>query len=1019
METPLSVKHIGKYEITAELGRGGMGVVYRGEDKNIGREVAIKTLTDATPELRQRFLIEARSGVLNHQNIVTIYDFGEQDGNPYIVMEFLPGESLEKVLRNPNPPALIEKLDIVRQVCEGLGYAHHNGVVHRDIKPANVMVQSGGHVKIVDFGIARLESSSGQTQTGAVIGTFHYISPERLKGQPSDGRADIWAIGIVLYQMLTGVLPFGGEDISALHKVVNEAFPPLSNFVSDYPPAIEGVLERALAKDPDDRYGAAEEMAADIQAIIDSLKRARVGEMLAQVNLLIEQDKLSAARPVLLDMQRLDPQNGEIRKLLRDVQERLARQQKSELVRQTLNQAEEAVLSQRYVEALEFYKQASRIDPNVRGLAEKIAHVQGLKDKVDKIALLRQQARSARERQALDVASSLIDQALQLDERDTDLRNEKAGILQEIERRAKDGQRRQLKDAGKDFLSQRSFTDAIKNLREALDIDPTDVEAQKMFQEATARQEEERRRKVIEQIVAEIQDSLFRNDLDRALQLTNRALDKLPAEASLLRLKAQTEQKLKQEQSRKLVESTSLRVQELFFSNPQEALACVQKALDEMPGDEGLLALQERVVEQLKRANVEGLRAQYLKHAQASMETANFDQAITTLESAAVDCGDSPEIAYLLEQARSQKKKEEQNRAAAAVLARAQKKIDAGDLEAAVALLRPAAQETGNAQIEQMLRLTQARLDEVSRRLEAILSRVQSLSESDPAQALQLITSQPEAVQQHPVLKNLRAKVDVFLEQQRATQAAIDKAVDFRKKRELRAGLETLEAVRGAYGDSTEITAAIVDYKQRQGVIASEMVGESINKARQAILEKNGPLALEELRRSAGVLELADANCQSDWNRLAQEAAKVSKTRLDTTGQIPILIQAKGPSTLVMTAIAALLLITVATVAYFLHAKRSETAAPGMTYLQLNATPYAEVVSITSSTGAALPLPAGPHETPLRLESVPEGSYTVVFKSADGANHPQVCDLANDHMCTATFTPIGDSEIDEILAGQR
>jgi len=287
MDTPISVTHIGKYEIISELGRGGMGVVYRAEDKNIGREVAIKTLTEATPELRARFLVEARSGVLNHQNIVTVYDFGEQDGNPYIVMEYLHGDSLEKVLRNPTPLSIVEKLEIVRQVCEGLGYAHQKGVVHRDIKPANVMILPGGQAKIVDFGIARLESTSGHTQTGAVIGTFHYISPERLKGDPSDGRADIWAIGIMLYQMLTGVLPFAGEDISALHKVVNEAFPPLSNHLADYPKALDQVMERALAKNPDDRYAAAEEMASDVEAINEVLKRARVGEMLGHIKSLL------------------------------------------------------------------------------------------------------------------------------------------------------------------------------------------------------------------------------------------------------------------------------------------------------------------------------------------------------------------------------------------------------------------------------------------------------------------------------------------------------------------------------------------------------------------------------------------------------------------------------------------------------------------------------------------------------------------------------------------------------------
>jgi serine/threonine protein kinase len=1019
MDTPISVTHIGKYEIISELGRGGMGVVYRAEDKNIGREVAIKTLTEATPELRQRFLVEARSGVLNHQNIVTVYDFGEQDGNPYIVMEYLHGDSLEKVLRGTKPLSIVEKLEIVRQVCEGLGYAHQKGVVHRDIKPANVMVLPGGQCKIVDFGIARLESTSGHTQTGAVIGTFHYISPERLKGDPSDGRADIWAIGIMLYQMLTGVLPFAGEDVSALHKVVNEAFAPLSTHLPDYPKALDQVMDRALAKNPDDRYGTAEEMAADIEAINEILKRARVGEMLGHVKTLFDQEQYSTARPVLLDLQRLDPQNTEIKRLLRDVQDRLSRQQKSEQARQVLSAAEEAVLAQRYVEALDFYKQAAKIDPNTPGLTEKIEHVRLLKEKVDKIGVLHQQARDARQRNDFSSAAQLIDQALQLDERNTDLRNEKARIIQESERAAKEGQRRRLKDAGREKLSSHAYTEAIQNLREALQIDPTDLEAQQMFQEATARQEEGRRRKVIEQIVTEIQDCVFRGELERGLELINRALDRLPAETVLLRLKAETEKKFKEESARKLVEETSMTVQNLFFSDPQEALSVVQKALDQIPGEERLLSLQERVVEQLKKANLEGLRTQYLKHAQASIDAGQFDQAISTLETATLDCGETSEIAYLMEHARAEKQNRERSQAVSDVIARAQTMIAAEDLEGAIAILRPAAEQHSTPAVEQLLRQTQERLDEVARRLEAVLSRVQSLSEQDPGQALQLILSQPPAVQQHSKLKELRASLDVRAEQQRVTGEAIERAADLLKKRDLRGGLGALESVQQAYGDSPQLTAAIAEYTQQRSSAAGQMVTESITSARQAILAKNGSLALEELRKSGEVLDFAPANLQADWKRLAQEASKVAGAKVDTTGSYSIVVQSKGPSTAMIVGIAAVLLIVAGALFYFMHSRSAPVAVAPTTYLQLNASPFAEVVSITDSKGQLVPLPVGDHTTPLRIDNVPQDTYDVVFKGADGSTKQEHCDLAADHLCIASFAAINDSQIDEILAGQK
>ncbi len=318
---------IGKYKILAVLGRGGMGVVYRAEDKFIGREVAIKTLVDATPEMRQRFAIEARSGVLNHPNVVTVYDFGEHEDNPYIVMEFLHGQSLDLLVKEKQPLTLVEKLDIVRQVCEGLGYAHSRGVIHRDIKPANIVVLGNGCVKLVDFGIAQLETLSGHTVAGSVIGTYQYLSPERLKGEPSDSRADIWSAGVVLYLLLTGTLPFPGEDISALHRVITDAYPPLGTLLSTaYPTSLDNIIARALAKDPAQRYPTALEMAGDLEATRDAIRLSRMEDLLGQVRSLIDKDELQRARPLLLDLQRLAPQNTAVRNLLRELGERLTHQ---------------------------------------------------------------------------------------------------------------------------------------------------------------------------------------------------------------------------------------------------------------------------------------------------------------------------------------------------------------------------------------------------------------------------------------------------------------------------------------------------------------------------------------------------------------------------------------------------------------------------------------------------------------------------------------------------------------------
>jgi eukaryotic-like serine/threonine-protein kinase len=1016
MDTSKPVTQIGKYEVLSELGRGGMGVVYRAEDKFIGREVAIKTLTDVTPELRQRFLVEAKSGVLNHQNIVTVYDFGEQDGSPYIVMEFLRGDSLERVLKSGRPLPLVEKLEIVRQVCEGLGYAHSKGVVHRDIKPANIMVQPDGHIKIVDFGIARLESASGHTVTGAVIGTFHYISPERLKGEPSDGRADIWACGVMLYLMLTGRLPFPGEDISALHKVVNEQFEPLSNFLTNYPPALDFIVDRALAKNPDDRFGSAEEMAADIEAINEELKRARVGEVLAQAKELLQQDQLSSVRPMLLDLQRLDPQNTEVKRLLREVQDRLSRQQRSEQLRQMVQQAEDATREQRYSEAIEIYKQAEKLDPTNHGFTSKIQQIRELKEKSDKLESLKTQAREARHRNDLSAAARLIGEALKLDEKNTDLRNEQARILQEQDRLAKEQMRRKLKDAGRDNLAGRQYTGAIQVLREALELDPTDAEAQQMFQDAVSKQEEERRRKIIEQIVTEIQDQIFRGQLGHALELIGRALERLPGEAVLLRLKAETQKKHAEATAQKLVEDTSMQVQTLFFTAPQEALAIVQQALDVMPGEERLLALQQRVIEQLKRSNLEGLRSQYLTQAQAAVGGRDYDQAIQVLEGALLDCGESPEIHALLEYARSEKLLEQRKQTADATIREAQQLIGSGSLEEAIALLQRASNTNQDAAVDQLLKQTQERFEEVGRRVEAVLSRIQKLSETDPVQALQLLQSQPQAIQQHPQMRTLRSKVDARGEQERVTREAVKRADEQLQQGQLRDGLDTLETVRQAYGDFPEIAAAIELYKTKRIPLANTTLNTAMAQARQAVLAQEAPRALELLRKSSSVLEFGDASLQGDWKRLADEVTKAAGAKRGTTESLPIVVQGSKVSPKLVISIAAAVLLIVLGAVLALRPKPAVVTS----YLQLNASPFAEVLSITPQKGSPLGLPAGDHSTPMRIEGVPEGAYAVVFRKADGKTETVTCTVSDtNHRCMAQAAPLSDGDIDAIVAGGK
>lgn len=267
-------KRFGRYLIVGELGRGAMGAVYRAIDPLIEREVAIKTLLPHLPEhemvqVRERFLREARSaGRLNHPNIVTIFDVGEQDGVAYIAMELLEGRTLQQILAERKHLPLETAADIAAQVADALDHALGFGIVHRDVKPANIMVSAGGRAKLADFGVAHLPSAS-MTQTGTALGSPKYMAPEQVIGQPVDPRADIFSLGAVLYEMLTGRTPFEREGESTvfalMNRIVAEPHLPVTQIDPRLPPAFDRILDRALAKAPAERYQRAGEMARDLR----------------------------------------------------------------------------------------------------------------------------------------------------------------------------------------------------------------------------------------------------------------------------------------------------------------------------------------------------------------------------------------------------------------------------------------------------------------------------------------------------------------------------------------------------------------------------------------------------------------------------------------------------------------------------------------------------------------------------------------------------------------------------------
>jgi len=260
-----------------------MGAVHRAVDPLIERDVAIKTLLPNLPpevmsDVRERFLREARSaGRLNHPNIVTIYDVGEQDGVGYIAMELLEGRSLQQMLREQARLPLATIADLVAQVADGLDLAQRFRITHRDVKPANIMVSADGHAKLTDFGVAHV-ASSAMTQTGSALGSPKYMSPEAVTGQPVDPRSDIFSLGVVLYEMLVRRTPFerAGDNtvFAVMHRIAGEAHAPVHQIDAQIPPSFDAILDRALAKSPDQRYQRAGDMANDLRRLKAGLSGA-------------------------------------------------------------------------------------------------------------------------------------------------------------------------------------------------------------------------------------------------------------------------------------------------------------------------------------------------------------------------------------------------------------------------------------------------------------------------------------------------------------------------------------------------------------------------------------------------------------------------------------------------------------------------------------------------------------------------------------------------------------------------
>jgi serine/threonine protein kinase len=418
------MKKLGKFEIIARLGQGAMGVVYKARDPFIDRIVALKTLTTSLredPHHLKRFNSEARSaGSLRHPNIVTIYELGHEGDTPFIAMQFLNGESLDKIIhRMPSLP-LSQKIGFIVYVCRALEHAHKQSppVIHRDVKPANVMIAPDGAVVVVDFGIARLGESTVSQSSGFLIGTLGYMAPQLFRGATADARSDIWATGVMFYELLAYRRPFKGENAAALmSNIILEEHRPITEAAPGTPEDLRAIVDRMLAKDVEARYQSMEEVLADLEPIWRRLLESDISVLFDSSRRLYDEGDLMAAKSEIAQILVWDPSNTQARTLSEKISAEVRRKKIVPQLKSMVENAQKLLAQGRSKEAKAEAEAALKLDSSYQAAQEVVSQARAALERTLEIDLAIRHSKRRLEEGALTEAETQLGKVLEIEPR--------------------------------------------------------------------------------------------------------------------------------------------------------------------------------------------------------------------------------------------------------------------------------------------------------------------------------------------------------------------------------------------------------------------------------------------------------------------------------------------------------------------------------------------------------------------------------------------------------------------------
>jgi eukaryotic-like serine/threonine-protein kinase len=659
------MRKLGKFEILEKIGQGGMGIVYKARDPLIGRTVALKTLTTSLsedPDLLRRFYSEARAaGSLQHPNIVTIYELGQEDKTPFIAMQFLSGESLDKFISRRATVPLSQKIGFVVYVCRALDYAHkqETPVIHRDIKPGNVMVTTEGVVMVVDFGIARLGEGSRSQSGEKLIGTLAYMAPQLFRGGSAEARSDIWATGVMLYELLAYQRPFEGSSPGALiSNIIAEKHQPVTKLAPGIPGDVEAVLNRMLCKETDTRYQTMEDVLMELEPAWRRLQQTDVANLVASSRKLYEAGSYASAQEELRRVLQIDTSNTEAKSLLEKVNAGIRRDQIIPLLKGRLEKARKSLTAGQLEEALAEAEAIVRADSTFQPARDFLEQAQ---EAVERARVINEALRASRKRLAegaLSDAQIQLGKVLEMEPGNVAALELSRQVRAENARRELKKRRDETLHRARTLWTNLQYEDCIALLISAEERFPGDPEISKLLE--TARQDQAEQYKQAR--LAEVRNSIGEGRFDDALGVIDNLLELYPSDHAAINLQRHALQgKDQQGRERRLKEEKSRLQAWLKAEKFSEVLTHGEKLAQEFPDDFELNELLDFARTERLRVEKKRRLTEYLERIQQETNDGRFSDAIQDAQKALGEFSQNAEILVLLERAKKQQIEKEKD----------------------------------------------------------------------------------------------------------------------------------------------------------------------------------------------------------------------------------------------------------------------------------------------------------------------------------------------------------------------